>query len=49
MLCENNLSKYFWGEAINTAYYILNRVSIRPLLSKLPMNCIKEENQMFYI
>ena len=34
MLCENNLSKYFWGEAINTAYYILNRVSIKPLLSK---------------
>ena len=24
MLCENNLSKYFWAEAINTACYILN-------------------------
>ena len=34
ILCENNLSKYFWGEAINTACYILNRVSIRPLISK---------------
>ena len=32
MLCENNLRKYFWGEAINTACYILDRVFIRPLL-----------------
>ena len=41
MLCENNLSKYFWGEAINTACYILNRVSIRPLLSKTPYELYK--------
>ena len=34
MLCENNLSKYFWEEAINTACYVINRVTIRSLLSK---------------
>ena len=34
MLCENNLPKYFWGEAINTSCYVISRVSIRPMLSK---------------
>ena len=34
MLCENNLSKYFWEKVINTTRYVINRVSIRPLLSK---------------
>ena len=34
MLCENNLPKYFWGETINTSCYVINRVSIRPMLSK---------------
>ena len=29
MLCESNLSRYFWTEAINTACYILNRALIR--------------------
>ena len=36
MLCENNLPKYFWKEAINTACYVINRVSIRLLISKTP-------------
>ncbi|GMI97390.1 hypothetical protein HRI_003408300 [Hibiscus trionum] len=27
MLCENNLPKYFWAEATNTACYIVNRDS----------------------
>ena len=36
MLCENNLPKYFWEEVINTACYVINRVSIRSLLSKTP-------------
>ena len=34
MLYENNLPKYFWGEAINTSCYVINRVSIRLMLSK---------------
>lgn len=25
MLCENNLSKYFWAKAVNTICYIINR------------------------
>ena len=36
MLCENNLPKYFWAEAINTSCYILNRVSIHSILKKTP-------------
>ena len=41
MLCENNLLKYFWGEAINTTCYAINRVSIRSLLSKTPYKLYK--------
>ena len=41
MLCENNLLKYFWGETINTTCYVINRVSIRPLLSKTPYELYK--------
>ena len=42
MLCENNLSKYVRGGAINTDCCILNRVSIRLLLSKTPYELYKE-------
>ena len=41
MFCENNLPKYFWGEAINTSCYVINRVSIRPMLSKTPYELYK--------
>ena len=41
MLCENNLPKYFWREAINTACYVINRVTIRSLLSKTPYELYK--------
>ena len=41
MLCENNLLKYFWGEAINTACYVINRVSIRSWISKTPYELYK--------
>ena len=37
----NNLPKYFWGETINIAYYVINRVSIRPLLTKAPYKLYK--------
>lgn len=30
MLNENNLPKYFWAEAVNTACYVMNKVSLRP-------------------
>ena len=36
MLYENDLPRYFWAEAINTACYILNHVLIRPILKKTP-------------
>ena len=42
MLCENNLPKYFWGEAINIACYVINRVSIKPMLSKTPYELCKD-------
>ena len=33
MFCDNNLPKFFWRVAINTSCYVINRVSIRPMLS----------------
>ncbi|GAV58701.1 hypothetical protein CFOL_v3_02234 [Cephalotus follicularis] len=36
MLCENNLPKYLWAEAVNTACFIINRVMIRSILKKTP-------------
>ena len=41
MLCENNLPKYFWGKAINTACYVINRVTIRSMLSETPYELYK--------
>ena len=36
MLCESNLPKYIWTEAINTVCYILNRALVRPVHKKTP-------------
>jgi hypothetical protein len=36
MINETNIAKHFWAEAINTACYIHNRISIRPILNKTP-------------
>ena len=36
MLNEHSLSKYFWTEAVNTTCYIMNRILVRPLLTKTP-------------
>jgi len=36
LLNENSLPKYFWVDVVNTACYVLNRVSIRPILKKTP-------------
>ena len=36
MLCENSLPKYFWAEAVNTAYFIINSAMIRLILNKTP-------------
>ena len=42
MLCDNELSRYFWAEAINTACYILNSALIRPILMKTPYKLWKD-------
>ena len=42
MLCENNLPKHFWSEAINTSCYIINRAMIRPILKKTPYELFRE-------
>ena len=36
MLNEYALPKYLWAEAVNTACYVVNRVSMRPILKKTP-------------
>ena len=42
MLCESNLPKYFWAEAINTSCYIINKAMIRPILKKTPYELFRE-------
>ena len=36
MLNENELPKYFWAEAVNTACYVVNRAHIRSILKRTP-------------
>ena len=41
LLNDTNLPKYFWAEAVNTAFYIMNRALIRPILKKTPYELYK--------
>ena len=41
MLNETKLPKYFWADAVNTAFYVCNRVLIRPILKKTPYELYK--------
>ncbi|KAL3524949.1 hypothetical protein ACH5RR_013321 [Cinchona calisaya] len=34
MISECDLPKYFWGEAVNTAFHVMNRVLLRPIFNK---------------
>ena len=34
MLSESSLSKYFWADVVSTSCYMMNRVLIRPILTK---------------
>ena len=43
MLLESGLSKDFWAEAVNTAYYIQNCVFLRPILKKTPFELQKRK------
>jgi hypothetical protein len=36
MIHSKNLAQHFWGEAVNTACHIINRVYLRPETSKAP-------------
>ena len=36
MLAENNVSKTFWREAMNTTIYTMNRVQVRKDTNKTP-------------
>jgi transposase InsO family protein len=36
MIHSYDLSQHFWGEAVNTAYHIINRVYMRPETNKTP-------------
>ena len=49
MLCDNNLSKYCWAEAVNSACYISNRVFISQFLRKSPMSFGKNKDLTFLI
>jgi len=41
MIHENNLAKYFWAEAVNTACYVQNRIYIKPMLNKTAYELFK--------
>ena len=43
------LPKQFWAEAVVTACYVLNRVSIRPLTKLTPYELFHRKNQIFHI
>jgi len=47
LLNETNLPKYFWVDTVNTSCYVLNRVLIRPILKKPPMNYLRVESLTF--
>ena len=52
MLCEYNLSKFFWAEAVNTACYVQNHVLLRPIIKKTPYELWKERKpniSYFYV
>lgn len=38
LLNKDNLSKYFWAETVNIAYYIMNCVLLGSLTRKTPMS-----------
>ena len=42
MFNEHSLPKYFWAEAVNTACYVLNIVSLRPILKITPHELWKD-------
>ena len=48
MLCEGNLPRYFWAEAVNIACYIKNHVSTRPIIKKTLYEIWNERKSNIY-
>ena len=48
MLCEENLLRYFWTEVVNTACYILNHVSTKPIIKKTSYEIWNERKPNIY-
>lgn len=44
MINETNVAKHLWVEAVNTACYIQNIISIRPIMDKTPYKLWKNRN-----
>src|ERR1044072_3738834 len=43
MIQETDMAKHFWAEAVNTACYIQNRISVIPILNKTPCELWKNK------
>src|SRR4030066_111983 len=41
MIHETKMAAYFWAEAVNTAFYVQNRIYIRPILNKTSYELFK--------
>ena len=48
MLCEGNLLRYFWIEAVNIACYILNHISTRSIINKTSYEIWNERKPNIY-
>ena len=48
MLCEGDLPRHFQAKAVNTACYILKRVSTRPIIKKTPYEIWNERKLNIY-
>ena len=40
-----NVPKFLWGEAIKTATYLINRMPLRVLAHKTPVECLLNSNE----
>ncbi|KAL3529339.1 hypothetical protein ACH5RR_008661 [Cinchona calisaya] len=52
MISECDLPKYFWAEAVNTAYYVMNLILLRTILNKTPYEllfCKKSVESFFKV
>src|ERR1044072_7059438 len=43
MIQETDMARHLWAEAVNTACYIQNKISIRPILNNTPYELLKNK------